>query len=93
LEAGADKVAVNTAAVGRPRLVKELAERFGSQCTVVSVDAGRYPAGWHVIVGSGRIWTGIEVVDWCREAVALAAERSSSPAGTGTGPRRDMTLV
>lgn len=71
LEAGADKVAVNTAAVGRPRLVKELAERFGSQCTVVSVDAGRYPAGWHVIVGSGRIWTGIEVVDWCREAVAL----------------------
>ncbi|GMQ85778.1 MAG: imidazole glycerol phosphate synthase subunit HisF [Acidimicrobiia bacterium] len=74
LESGADKVAVNTAAVARPALITELAERFGSQCTVISVDAARAGRnGWQVVVGSGRIRTGTDVVAWCTEATALGA--------------------
>lgn len=68
LEAGADKVGVNTAAVRRPRLVADIAERFGSQCTIVAVDAARTRRGqWRVVVTSGKEPTARDVVDWCRE--------------------------
>lgn len=73
LEAGADKVGVNTAAVNRPELVAELAERFGSQCTVLAVDAALAPSGWIVVTESGSTRTGIDVIDWCRRATALGA--------------------
>lgn len=62
LLAGADKVAVNSAAVSRPELVAELAERFGSQCVVASVDARRTGAGWTVFTHGGRNPTGIDAV-------------------------------
>jgi len=74
LDAGADKVGVNTAAVIRPSLVSDIAERFGSQCTVVAVDAARGSnCGWEVVVESGRNRTGIDVVEWCRAATEAGA--------------------
>jgi imidazoleglycerol phosphate synthase cyclase subunit len=73
LEAGADKVGVNTAAVTRPALIGEIAERFGAQCTVLAVDAAATDTGWEVIVESGRNRTGIDVIEWCRKAVAVGA--------------------
>jgi imidazoleglycerol phosphate synthase cyclase subunit len=73
LEAGADKVGINTAAVSRPALVGEIAERFGTQCTVLAVDAAANGDGWEVVVESGRKRTGLDVVEWCRKAVAIGA--------------------
>jgi imidazoleglycerol phosphate synthase cyclase subunit len=68
LEAGADKVSVNTAAVERPELLAEMAERFGRQCTVIAIDAVRAASGWETIVRSGRDSTGVDAVSWAREA-------------------------
>jgi imidazoleglycerol phosphate synthase cyclase subunit len=73
LEAGADKVGVNTAAVSRPALVGEIADRFGTQCTVLAVDAAAGGDAWEVVVESGRKRTGLDVVEWCRKAVAIGA--------------------
>ena len=73
LEAGADKVSVNTAAVRRPGLIDELAARFGRQCMVLAVDAARTIRGWEVVTDSGRTRTGIDAVEWMREAVELGA--------------------
>jgi imidazoleglycerol phosphate synthase cyclase subunit len=74
LEAGADKVGVNTAAVTRPELVEEIANRFGAQCTVLAVDAAATgDGGWEVVVESGNNRTGLDVVEWCRKAAALGA--------------------
>jgi imidazoleglycerol phosphate synthase cyclase subunit len=73
LEAGADKVGINTAAVSRPVLIGEIAERFGTQCTVLAVDAAAAGEGWEVVVESGRKRTGLEVVEWCSKAVAIGA--------------------
>jgi cyclase len=73
LEIGADKVGVNTAAVERPSLVGEIAERFGSQCTVLAVDAAVSGPGWEVVIQSGRNRTGLDVVEWCRKATSLGA--------------------
>ena len=73
LEAGADKVGVNTAAVARPGLIGEIAERFGTQCTVLAVDAAAGEPGWEVVVESGTKKTGLDVVEWCRKAVAIGA--------------------
>ena len=73
LEAGADKVAVNTAAVLRPELLGEIAERFGSQCAVVAIDAAGTGADWEVVTLSGRNRTGIDAVCWAGEAVSRGA--------------------
>lgn len=79
LEAGADKVSINTAAVDRPELIREIANRFGRQCTVLAIDAARTTAstddapGWEVVTRSGTNRTGRDVLDWAREAVALGA--------------------
>ncbi len=67
LLAGADKCSINSAAVARPELVREAAEKFGSQCVVVAVDAKRVgPGEWHVFTHGGRRDTGIDAVAWCR---------------------------
>jgi len=73
LDAGADKVAVNSAAVARPELVTELANRFGAQCVVLAVDAKRVDGHWEVFVAGGRAPTGIDVVAWVHEAVERGA--------------------
>lgn len=75
LEAGADKVAVNTAAVLRPALLGELADRFGRQCTVLALDAARRPGGrgWEVVVRSGRERTGRDALAWARDALGRGA--------------------
>jgi len=70
LLAGADKVAINTAAVQQPQLLEEAARRFGSQCVVLGIEAKRRPeGGWEVYTDNGRERTGRDVVDWAREAV------------------------
>src|SRR5688572_15879384 len=69
LNAGADKVAVNTAALERPQLIADCAARFGAQCVVVAVDAKRTgPGRWGVFTHGGRRETGRDAVDWAREA-------------------------
>ncbi len=73
LRAGADKVSLNTAALGRPALVREAAERFGSQCIVVAIDAKRRGEGFEVYTHGGRRPTGRDAVAWAREAGALGA--------------------
>ena len=74
LDAGADKVSVNSAALARPELISELAEVFGSQCVVVAIDAKRRDdGGWDVYVNGGRTEAGREAVEWAREAVERGA--------------------
>lgn len=74
LEAGADKVGINTAAVDRPQILSEVAQRFGTQCTVVAIDAKRVASGrWQVVVMSGKKDTGIDVVTWAKGAVERGA--------------------
>src|SRR3984885_966136 len=72
LLAGADKGSINAAAGARPDLGREAAEKFGSQCVVVAVDARQAaPGQWQVFTHGGRRETGIDVVDWCRQVAAL----------------------
>jgi imidazole glycerol-phosphate synthase subunit HisF len=78
LNAGADKISVNTAAVQRPELVAEASARFGAQCIVVAVDARRRraddpAAGWEVFTHGGRNPTGLDAIDWSRRVVELGA--------------------
>ena len=74
LLAGADKVSINTAAVHNPDFVREAAEKLGSQCTVVAVDAkSTGPGQWEIFTHGGRNATGLEAVDWCRRMVELGA--------------------
>ena len=74
LLAGADKVSINTAAVDRPELVRESAEKFGSQCIVVAIDAKQTaPDRWEVFTHGGRRPTGLDVVEWARRLTALGA--------------------
>jgi imidazole glycerol-phosphate synthase subunit HisF len=74
LEAGADKVGVNSAAVARPELIDELAGVFGVQCVVLAIDAKARPGGgWEVYTAGGRTATGIDAVAWAREEVERGA--------------------
>ena len=71
LRAGADKVSVNTAAIARPELINEIADRFGNQVLVLSVDArrGQTPSGYEVTTHGGRVGTGIDALAWTRDAI------------------------
>ena len=78
LRAGADKVSVNTAAITRPELLRELSERFGSQCIVLSVDARTVPdgdppthSGWEVTTHGGKRGTGIDAIEWAQRGAEL----------------------
>jgi len=73
LHAGADKVSVNTAAVENPTLVRRAAEKFGSQCIVVAIDAKRKDDGWEVYTYGGRRPTGINALEWAGEVEELGA--------------------
>lgn len=75
LKAGADKISVNSAALKRPELISEAAERFGSQCVVVAIDAKRRAdrSGWDVYLNGGRVNTGRDAVKWAAEAEGLGA--------------------
>jgi cyclase len=73
LRAGADKVSVNTAAVGDPDLLAACGRRFGRQCVVLAIDARRGPSGFEVVVMGGREPTGLDAVAWARRGVALGA--------------------
>ena len=98
LRAGADKVSLNTAAVARPALIAEAAERFGSQCIVLSVDARRAQtpeSGFEVTTHGGRKGTGIDAVGWAREAVSLGAGEIllNSMDADGTTAGFDLGLI
>ncbi|MSS45241.1 imidazole glycerol phosphate synthase subunit HisF [Cutibacterium sp. WCA-380-WT-3A] len=76
LRSGADKVGVNTAAIGRPEMIDEIADRFGNQVIVLSVDARRepdQPSGFGVTTHGGRCRAGLDAVEWVREAVGRGA--------------------
>ena len=74
LRAGADKVAINTAAVANPDLIRAVSERFGSQCMVVSIEAKHVgPGRWEVYTENGRERTGLDVIEWSQRVVDLGA--------------------
>lgn len=73
LACGADKISVNTAAVRRPELIRELAMSFGSQCVVLAVDTKERDGEWYVYLNGGRVPTDIRTLDWVRQAVELGA--------------------
>lgn len=95
LEAGADKVAVNTAAVSRPALLAEMASEFGRQCTVLALDAARGADGWRVVVRSGRDRLDLDVVEWAQAAVDAGAGEIllTSWDRDGTGAGYDLDLL
>ncbi len=73
LREGADKIAVNSAAIERPELIREAAEKFGSQCVVAAIDAKRTPDGFHVFKKGGREDTGLDAIEWAKKAARLGA--------------------
>jgi cyclase len=96
LRAGADKVAVNTAAVRRPDLIGEIADSFGSQCVVLSIEAKLTANGsWEAYTDNGREHTGLDAVEWARRGVALGAGEIlvTSVDREGTGKGFDVELV
>lgn len=101
LLAGADKVSVNSAAIRNPEIVEQGAQRFGSQCIVVAIDAKRRPSeagagpGWDVYVNGGRINTGLDVRAWAQRAEALGAGELllTSMDGDGTQENYDIELT
>ena len=77
LREGADKVAVNSAAIMNPNLISEAADKFGSQCVVVAIDAKRRAdgSGWNIFKNGGRVDMGIDAVEWAMKADKLGAVR------------------
>jgi cyclase len=102
LRAGADKVGVNTAAIGRPQLLSEIAERFGRQVLVLSLDARRIrggdrrtPSGFEVTTHGGRVGTGLDAIEWARSAADLGAGEIllNSMDADGTKDGYDLDLI
>ena len=74
LDCGADKVAVNTAAIKKPEIITQITQRYGSQCTVLSIQAKRQPGkGWEAYYDNGREHSGLEVSEWARQGYELGA--------------------
>ena len=95
LEAGADKIAVNTAAIRRPELVTEIAQRFGSPAIVVAVDAKRAGTSWEVFSHGGRTPEGLDGLAWCKRVADLGAGEIllTSMDRDGTGSGYDTELI
>ncbi|MDD3165459.1 MAG: imidazole glycerol phosphate synthase subunit HisF [Oscillospiraceae bacterium] len=96
LRAGADKISVNSAAVRDPSLIARAAERFGSQCVVLAIDGKKRPdGGFEVVVNGGRVWTGLDVIEWAKRGAALGAGEilltSMDADGTRAGFDLEMT--
>jgi cyclase len=93
LRAGADKVAINTAAIRRPALITEASRIFGSQCIVVSIEAKRRPqGGWEAYTDNGREKTGVDAVAWAQRAVELGAGELLVTSVDMEGTRRGFDL-
>lgn len=97
LNAGADKVGINSAAITNPGLVKEAAERFGSQCIVVAIDAKQVsaegePLRWEIFTHGGRKPTGIDAVEWSKKMVALGAGEILLTSMDGDGTKKGFDL-
>lgn len=92
LRAGADKVAINTAAIRDPKLISQGAKRFGSQCVVVSIEAKRrgLDQSWEAFTDNGREHSGKDVIEWAKEAVALGAGEILLTAVDQEGTRKGM---
>jgi cyclase len=95
LEAGADKIAVNTAAIRTPQLVADIAARFGNQAIVVAVDAKRREGGWEVYSHGGRTPEGLDALEWCKRVADLGAGELlvTSMDRDGTGKGYDTELI
>jgi cyclase len=96
LRTGADKVSLNTAAVRDPSLLSRCADRFGTQCIVISIDARRRNGGWEVLVQGGRTPTGRDVVEWAEEATTRRGAGEvllTSIDRDGTGEGYDLDLL
>lgn len=75
LREGADKISINSSAIDRPELISEAADKFGSQCVVVAIDARRREdqSGWNVYKNGGRVDTGLDAIEWAKKANKLGA--------------------
>lgn len=95
LNAGADKVSINSAAVFRPEFVQEASDHFGSQCIVVAIDAKRVDDHWQIFTHGGRKATGIDVVEWAKKMQAFGAGEIllTSMDGDGTKKGYDLALT
>ncbi len=93
LRAGADKVALNTAAISSPLIISELAEKFGSQCVVVSIEAKMNPSGgWQAYIENGRQPTGVDVTEWAKKVEELGAGEILLTSIDQEGTRKGMDL-
>lgn len=91
LRAGADKIAINTAATRRPDLISEIARRFGSQCVVLSIEAKRRrEGGWEAYVDNGREKTGLDVIEWAKRGEQLGAGEVMVTSVDQEGTRKGM---
>lgn len=94
LRSGADKVAINTAAIARPELISDVSNRYGSQCMVLSVEAKRTgPNKWEAYTDNGREHTGLDVVDWIERAVKLGAGEVMLTAVDQEGTRKGLDIA
>jgi len=96
LKAGADKISINSSALANPELIRQGAEKFGSQCIVVSIDAKKVsPDRWEVFSHGGRKSTGLDAVEWAKKAVALGAGEIvlNSIDADGTKAGFDLTIT
>jgi imidazole glycerol-phosphate synthase subunit HisF len=95
LDAGADKISVNTAAVKNPQMIETLAKQFGSQCIVLAIDTKFENENWFVYLNGGRVKTEMQTVDWAKQAVQLGAGEilltSMNNDGTKNGFALDIT--
>lgn len=95
IQAGADKISINSSAVKQPELIKEIAEEFGSQCVVLAMDVKKGEIDWEVYIHGGRKPTGINALQWAKEAEALGAGEilltSMNNDGTKEGFALDIT--
>lgn len=77
LREGADKISINSSAINRPELISEAADKFGSQCVVVAIDARRRAdgSGWNIYKNGGRVDVGIDAVEWQKRSAVWVQER------------------
>ncbi len=97
LNAGADKISINTAAVKNPELIREASKEFGSQCIVVAVDAKRKNNSWEVLIKGGSEFTGLNAIDWAKKIESLGAGEilltSMDRDGTKSGYDLELTKI